>query len=84
MRLDRLFPVIALAAMAVWSVAVTVAVATDRQLTVDMAAGIVLAAVLLPVVLAACVLGLLVYPLIQLMDDDSDQAGRDRALPSER
>jgi len=83
-RFDRLFAVIALLLMAGWSAMVTVAVVTDRQLTVDMAAGVVLAAVLLPVVLAACVLGLLVCPLIRLMDDDADKPDRDSALPSER
>ena len=83
MRLERLLPVGALVLMAVWSAAVTVAVLTDGQLTADIAAGVVVATVLLPVFLAACLLGLLVWPMIRLMDD-VDPAGGDGAILSER
>jgi hypothetical protein len=77
MRLERSLPIAALSLMAVWSIAVTVAVLRSPQISGDMAVGVVLGAVLLPVFLAACVLGLLVWPLIRLMEEESP-------TPSER
>ena len=77
-------PIVAAALMAAWSGAVSVAVLTDNQLTDDIAAGVVLAIVLLPVFLSVCLLGLLVWPLIRLMNDDPDRASEDGPLSSER
>jgi hypothetical protein len=80
MRLERFLPAAVFALMALWAVGFTVAVLRDSQMSCDMAVGAVIAAVLLPVFFAACVLGLLFWPLVR-----SDH-GRDpeAPLPSER
>lgn len=80
MGLERLLPATALTLMAVWAIGFTAAALRDNQVSADMALGAVVA-VLLPVFLAACVLALMVWPLVRAMEDDSD---RDGALPNER
>ncbi len=81
MRVERFLPVVALFLTALWAIGFTVAVLRDNQLPGDMAVGVIVAAVLLPVLFAGCVLGLLVWPLVRAMEDDGDQDG---PLPSER
>jgi hypothetical protein len=80
MRLERLLPAAAFTLMALWAISFGAAVLRDNQLPADMALG-VMVAVLLPVFLAACVLALVVWPLVRAMEDDGDQDG---PLPSER
>jgi hypothetical protein len=80
MRLERFLPVAVLALMGLWSIGFMVAILRDSQLPGDMAVGAVIAAVLLPV-FAACVLGLLFWPLVRAIDEGDDQQGR---LPNER
>ena len=80
MRLDRFLPAAALTLMALWAIGFIAAAFRDNQLSADMALGVVVA-VLLPVFIAACVLALVVWPLVRAMEDDSDQDG---PLPSER
>jgi hypothetical protein len=75
MRLERFLPAVGLGLMALWAVGFTTAVLRDNQLPSDMAAGAIVGAVLLPVFFAACVLGLVVWPLARAMKDDGDQHG---------
>jgi hypothetical protein len=82
MRFERWLPAAALSLMAVWAVTFTAAVLGDNRLPGDTAAGAVVAAVLLPVFLAACVLGLLVSPLIAA--DHNNQSDTSGSLTSER
>lgn len=79
MRLERLLPALVLSLVTVWAIGFTVAALRDNQLPSDMALGAVVGAVLLPVFFAACVLGLLVCPLVHTMGDDGEQDG---PLPS--
>ena len=81
MRLERWLPALVLSLMAVWAVGFTVAALRDTQVPSDMALGAVVGAVLLPVFCAACVLGLLVWPVVRTIEDDGDEDG---PLPSER
>ncbi len=81
MRLERVLPALVLSLIAVWAIGFTVAALLDNQLPSDMTLGAVVGAVLLPGFFAACVLGLLVSPLIRAMEDDGDQDG---PLPSTR
>jgi ABC-type Na+ efflux pump permease subunit len=83
MRIGRALPAVALLLMALWSVGFTAAVLGEKQIPLDMAAGAVIAAVLLPAFSAACVLGLLVWPLVRAMEDDSSEAAGEGPLPSE-
>jgi hypothetical protein len=80
MRFERLLPAAALTLMALWAIGFIAAVLRDDQFPAAIALGAVVA-VLLPVFLAACVLALVVWPLVRAMEDDGDQDG---PLPSER
>ena len=75
MRLERFLPAAVLSLMALWAVGFTVAVLRDGQASGDMAMGAVIGAVLLPVFLAACVLGLLFWPVVRAMEGGGDQDG---------
>jgi|GEM_PF-2767170 hypothetical protein len=82
MRHGRLLPAAALLVMALWAIGFIAAVLRDNQLPGDMALGAVVGAVLLPVFFAACVLVLVVWPLVRAWDEDP--ADEDRPLTNER
>jgi hypothetical protein len=75
MRLERILTVVALTLLAFWAAGFTLAVLRDNQLPGDMAVGAVIAAVLLPAFFAACMLGLLVWPIVRAIQNDDDQDG---------